>query len=334
MVAVLLSPKTQNSYGDFKDIKTLEDQCRNCTPITPIQCISLCRVYKLKNELRSLRTIMSNSNYTTGLINVLKNVTRLRILNAIVNGRCSLDKIKLELKKTGSQQSQCTLLEEYLSPLITFGLVNESLSKYTATTFGVRVSELLGCFEDYAEKLPPQSECHEEFLLQWLLSGPKTLEEIKQVISPTIASRILKRLASAGLINFPAERNYIFFYKSKRDPAQENLTVSASKVYAAIPAEGIPADKLAKLSGVSLRRTYKLLRCLKGKKLVFVRNVPRTYSLTGDGKNLAAILQNLSHKVEEIWSITQDVTQSNDQAAAVQSSFSSVKTRNVLEVTC
>lgn len=321
MVAVLLPPKTQSSQGTFENLKNLEDMCRHCTPITPVQCISLCRFYKLKNELRNLRNLMSNPNYTIDFFNVLKNQNRLRVFQAIVNGRCTLDKIQSELKKSGAQQSMYTINTEYIQPLITIGLVTESLGKYNATTFGVRISELLEGFEGFVEKLPPQSECHEESLLQTLLSGPKTCEEIKQVISPTIASRIVKRLAASGLINLPAERSYIFFYKSKRDPAMEELTDSAMKVYKAIPDEGVSADKLAKLAGLSQRRTYKHIRHLKGKKLVFVRNVPRTYSLTADGLKLAVALQNLSRKVEETWGFTEYVAQPADQGVCSSNPF-------------
>jgi predicted transcriptional regulator len=252
---------------------------------------------------------MSNPNYTTDFFNVLKNKTRLQIFQAIVNGRCTIFKIQQELKKTGTQKSQYAIIDEYIQPLITIGFVTESLGKYNATTFGVHISELLDCFEEFTEKLPPQSECHEETLMQLLLSGPKTSEEIKQVISPTITSRILKRLSTAGLVNLPTDRNYIFFHKSKRDPALEELTESAQKVYQAIPDEGIAADKLAKRAGLSQRRTYKHIRHLKGKKLVFVRKIPLTYNLTSDGQKLAKILQNLSLKVEETWGFTEYVSQ-------------------------
>jgi hypothetical protein len=309
MCAILLPQTTQNSKGSFETLKTLEDMCKHCTPITPVQCISLCRFYKLKNELRNLRVLMSNPNYTTELFNVIKNKTRLQIFQEITNGRCTLEKIQQDLKKAGSQQSQNTISFEYVQPLIAVGLVSESLTKYGATTFGVRVSELLESFVQYADKLPPQSESHEEELLQFLLTGPKTCEEIKQIISPTIASRILKRLAESGLVNLPSERSYVFFHRSKRDPSLEQLTPAAQKVYDAIPEEGIAADKLAKLAGLSQRRTYKHIRHLKGKKLVFVRNIPRTYNLTEDGQKLALVLQGLTRKIAETWGFTEHVTE-------------------------
>ena len=68
-------------------LKSLDAECRNCAPITPLECINRCHVYKLKNELRKLRETMDNPNYIKELFNVLKNETRLHILQAIVNGQ-------------------------------------------------------------------------------------------------------------------------------------------------------------------------------------------------------------------------------------------------------
>ena len=76
------------------------------------------------------------------------------------------------------------------------GLATESRDEYYATTFGGRLTEYLGVFPEFVEMLPAHSECYEEKLLQCLLPGPKTFEEIEVLIPPKIASRILKRLRS------------------------------------------------------------------------------------------------------------------------------------------
>jgi predicted transcriptional regulator len=255
---------------------------------------------------------MNNPCYTTDFFNVLKNQTRLHIFQIIINSNCTLERIQQGLKKVGIKQSQCAISEEHIQPMITVGLITESIGKYSATIFGTCIHELLGSFGDFLQKLPAQSKCHEETLLQSLLLGPKTCEEIQQLLSPTVASRILKRLTTTGLINNPANRSYIFFHKSKRDPALETLTASEMKVYQTIPCEGIAVDKLAKLTGLSQRRTYAHIRRLKGKKLVFAKNIPITYSLTDNGQNLATILHNLSQKIEETWNSTEYIVQQSD----------------------
>ena len=120
----VLSPiwKTENSRNLTETLKSFDAECRNCAPITPLECISRCRVYKLKNELRHLWETMDNPNYIKELFNVLKNETRLHILQAIVNGRYSVSQLQQELKKAGHSHSQDTISEEYLRPLMAVGL--------------------------------------------------------------------------------------------------------------------------------------------------------------------------------------------------------------------
>ena len=151
-------------------LKKLDSECRNCAPTSPMQCISRCQVYKLKNELRKLRETMDNPNYIKDLFNVLKNQTRLHILKAIVNGRYSVSQLQQELKKTGHSHSQDTINEEYLQPLMAVGLATESRDEYYATNFGGRLTEILGSFPEFADVLPAHSECYEETVLRALLS--------------------------------------------------------------------------------------------------------------------------------------------------------------------
>ena len=301
--------KAENNSDLVVMLKTLDAECRNCAPITPLECINRCHVYKLKNELRKLRETMDNPNYIKELFNVLKNETRLHILQAIVNGRYSVSQLQQELKRSGRNHSQETISEEYLRPLMAVGLATEAREEYYATTFGGRLTEILGCFPDFVEMLPAHSECYEEMVLQSLLAGPKTFEDIEALISPKIASRILKRLRSVGLIETPEERDYIFFFRSKRDPNKESFTETERRVYDTIPNEGISAGKLAKETGLSMRRTYKYLRGLKGKKLVFIRRTPKAYGLTCKGEMLASVLQELQQIVEDTWSSSERVMQ-------------------------
>jgi len=257
---------------------------------------------------------MDNPNYIKELFNVLKNETRLHILKAIAEGRYSVSQLQQELKKTGRTHSQETINEEYLQPLMAVGLANESRDEYYATHFGGRLTEILGIFPEFADVLPAHSECYEETLLRSLLAGPKTFEEIESVISPKIASRILKRLREVGLIVTPEDRDYVFFFKSKRDPNKETFTETERKVYERIPSQGISAGRLSKETSLSMRRTYKYLRGLKGKKLIFVRKTPKAYALTCKGEMLASVLESLHEIVEETWNSSQKVFHANENA--------------------
>jgi predicted transcriptional regulator len=187
------------------------------------------------------------------------------------------------------------------------GLATETRDEYCATMFGGRLTELLEDFPEFVNALPAHSECYEETLLSDLLTGPKTFQEVEALISPKIASRVLKRLKTAELIETPEERDYVFFFQSKRDPRKETLAETEKKVYENLPEEGISAKKLSEKTELSIRRIYKYLRGLKGKKLVFTRKNPKTYGLTAKGEKLASLLQDLQNLVEETWNSSEQV---------------------------
>ena len=161
---VLFPPrKSENNRDLVGMLKSLDAECRNCAPITPLECINRCQVYKLKNELRKLRETMDNPNYIKELFNVLKNETRFHILQAIVNGRYSVSQLQRELKKTGHSHSQDTINEEYLQPLMAVGLATEARDEYYATMFGGRLTQLLGSFPDLPKRFQPTQNAMKKF---------------------------------------------------------------------------------------------------------------------------------------------------------------------------
>jgi DNA-binding HxlR family transcriptional regulator len=260
----------------------------------------------MRNEFRKLCETMENPNYMKDLLNVLKNQTRLAILQTIGNSRHSVTKLQQELKKAGYLHSQETISEEYLGPLLKVGLAVESQDQFSVTTFGSKLVNLVKNIPEFTNILPAHSECYEEMILKALFNGPKTFEEIKESVPSKIVSRILKRLKTVGLMETPEERDYIFFFRSKRDSSKEKLTTTEAKVYENIPDEGISAKKLAGKTELSLRRTYKYVRGLKGKKLVFARKTPKTYALTDKGERLAWLLSELHKLVEETVSFSEE----------------------------
>lgn len=296
-LAALRGREKSQSVADV--LVALDKECASCSPVTPLECITNCNVWKLRNELRRISETMENPNFMKDLLNVLKNDTRIRILQTIAKSRYSVSKLQQELKKAGYLHSQDTLTEEYLRPLLEVGLATESQEQFYVTAFGGKLTELIENIPEFAAFLPARSECYEEEILKALLAGPKTFEEISQLVPSKMVSRILKRLKTVGLIETPEERDYIFFFKSKRDPAKETLNVTESSVYSSIPDEGIPVGKLAQKTDLSVRRTYKYLRGLKGKKLVFVRRTPKTYSLTEKGERLAWLVNEMQKLVKE-----------------------------------
>ena len=126
------------------------------------------------------------------------------------------------------------------------------------------------------------------------------------------------------LVETPRERDYIFFFRSKRDPAKETFSSTESKVYNDIPDEGISAQKLAEKTGLTMRTTYKYLRGLKGKKLVFTRKMPKAYCLTAKGEKLASLLDELYTLVEETLSSSEQIFKGNESIIPQVSSLCKV----------
>jgi predicted transcriptional regulator len=295
-------PKNDENNHDLVGmLKDLGARCRACAPVNPLECVTRCNLWKLRNELRQLRDRMDDPNYIKILLNVLKNSTRLQILKTIVRGKHSVSRLQEELKKAGYVHSRDTISQEYLQPLMQVGLAAEAQEQYYATTFGGKLTEVLEDFSDFVNFLPAHSECYEETLLDAMLSGPKTFEDMAAFVSPKIASRILNRLKTSALIETPEDRDYVFFFRSKRDPGKETFSQTERKVYENIPENGLAARRLAEKTGISLRRTYKYLRGLKGKKLVFTRKTPKVYSLTKKGEKLAQLIRGFQGVVEDVW---------------------------------
>ena len=281
----------QASFADL--ISEVEDSCRKCTLMTPITCLAGCRTWKLKNQFRNLYKIVRDPDFMTRLTNTLKNKTRLQLIEIVAKGRYSAARLQQELKTLGFSHSQQTMVEEYVTPLIETGLIQEDQNAYSATLFGCRLSELASGFIDLGDLLPPHSECHEEIALDALTTGPKTHEELEKTAPANSVARILSRLQDAKLVEKSQETEHIFFFVTRREPSMEELSPTERRVYDNISIDGISARKLAKKTSISLRRTYRYIRRLKGKKLVFAREKPALYWLTTKGTQMAVLLQGM-----------------------------------------
>lgn len=274
-------------------IQRLENTCKSCKPITPVQCVTNCKIWRLKNEYRQLHGKMSKPRYMIDLLNSLKNTRRLQTLELLCTEKTTSAILQRSLEKKGFIHSQNTILTEYLLPLEDVGLIENDQNQYWATEFGTRILGLIRDLENFGETLPPHSECFEETTSNILLEGPKTFEDLKAMVPAASIARVLMRLQEAGLITGTEERDYIFYLRTKRNPEKENLSPTEGKVYEGIPTVGIAVRKLAPAIGLSLRRTYKYLRKLRGKKLVFTRKIPKVYELTAKGAYIAVTLRSV-----------------------------------------
>jgi len=303
---------TEEQTGLANVLKGWKEICENCHPLTPITCVVDCKIWKLKNEFRKLYERMKNPIFVTKLLNALKNKRRLQMLGIISKGRHSLARLQQELKKRGYYHSQRTIAEEYIAPLIEVGAAKEDQNYFHATVFGSRLNDLVENFYDVEEVLPPHSECYEEMVLNALLDGPKTYEDLEGVIPTKSVARVLKRLQKAGLINATKEKDHVFYFRTKRDSNRVKISPTEKRVYENISVEGISARKLSEKTEISLRRTYKYLRRLKRKKMVFVRKKPKSYSLTVRGFQLATILERVLNLVAGLLVVANQVSRAGE----------------------
>jgi predicted transcriptional regulator len=280
-------------------LRKSEESCKNCNPLTPITCLSGCKAWKIKNEFRRLHAHFKDPSYSTNLLNTLKNVRRLQMLQLISKEHQTLSRLQQTLKTHGYYHSQQTILQEYLNPLADAGLIDEVQNQYHATILGNKINEIMSNFEDLASILPSHSKGYEERTLDYLQASPRTYEEFRNVMPAKSVPRVIKRLQTVNLVKTDKENNYIFFFKTKRDPNKESLSSTEERVYGYISDEGIPARRIAEKAELSQRRVYKCLRKLKGKKLVFFRKKPKLYALTENGFNAAATLNLLHRLIEE-----------------------------------
>jgi predicted transcriptional regulator len=271
---------------------------------------------------------MKNPSFMIKLLNTLKNDRRLQILEIISEGYYYIARLQQELKKRGYYHSQQTIAEEYLTPLIEVGLAEEDQNRYYATVFGCRITELIKGFSDAENVLPPHSECYEETALDMLLDKPKTYEDLESMIPPKSVARVLNRLQNVKLIETTKENDYIFYFQTKRNSNNTKFSPTEKRVYENIPTEGFPARKLAEKTSISLRRTYKYLRRLKGKKLVFARKRPKSWALTAKGLEIAKMLKEIRNLTLEISATASHIVNNNEPHEVLMVATSQTKVKS------
>jgi DNA-binding HxlR family transcriptional regulator len=284
-----------NSENLAEVFKQAENYCQSCKIISPMICIQKCEIWKAKNELLEMSKILRESNHARKLFNAVKNKRRLKIMDALSKRTYGIGELQEYLKKKGYYHSQRTITNEYLKPLLRVGLIKKDGNKYRSTLYGQKFHNILSKFND-EKMLPTHSQCYEESILMHLTDGPKSYDKLVELVTQKSLSRTLKRLREVGLITKNQSSNYVFYFKTKKEP---NLTFSPTekRVYEAIPEAGVSVRALSKEASISLRRTYKYLRRLTKKRLVFVRKRPRTYELTSSGREIAACLEEMAKLV-------------------------------------
>jgi predicted transcriptional regulator len=276
-------------------IKQADDICLYCKPISPMICIERCEIWRTKNEILEMNGMLCKKDHVHNLLNAVKNDRRRGVIEALSERPRSIKGLQEYLKGRGYYHSQHTIAKEYVKPLVKVGLAKKEGDKYRLTLYGQKFFDVLNGF-NVENPLPPHSRCNEEILLKKLKSGPKSYAELVESVAQKSLSRSLKRLTENGLVTKSKSPEYVFYFRTKKVP-KKAFSPTEKKVYGTIPDVGISARELSKEVGISLRRTYKYLRKLRKRRLVFTRKKPRTYELTPSGMELARFLEETANLV-------------------------------------
>jgi predicted transcriptional regulator len=268
-----------------------QKHCKDCKIPSPTVCVERCDVWKVKNEILEIKQIMGRKGHLPKLLNAIKNSRLLKILEALTEYPRNVKDLQKKLKKIGFYHSCSTIMFAYLKPLIEAGLIKEDGARYRVTIYGKKIHSALK-FPSYSGLLPVNSCCYEEVVLKELANKSLTFEELANNVPPRSLSRILLRLRHRGLLT-KTRLDYVFYHRIKGKPKMK-LSSTEKRVFNSIPLTGISAHQLTKEVRITLRRTYKYLRRLREKKIVFALKMHRTYELTINGKEIASVLDKMA----------------------------------------
>lgn len=276
-------------------LHVMEERCKACNVVSPMVCVDQCATWRVKNEIRQVNRFLSEANHGVKLLNAIKNRRRLAILD-ILERELSLGGLQKNLRNYEFNHSKKTIVE-YLKPLLEAGLVKESHKRFRLTLYGRKVRNAITRhgFCSVHRQLPIHSSGHEEKILRSLLNSAKTRSELLDVAPVKSLSRILKRLRERKLILVNPSSPRVFYLRTKRALSLEGLSPAQRIICDSIPPVGISARDLSRVVGIGMRRTYKHLRSLRGKKLVFKRRSPIRYELTLTGRAIAELLEGITY---------------------------------------
>jgi len=290
--------KAANNSGELVGIlKQVDGICQYCEPASPMVCVDQCEIWRTKNEFLHLNGTFCADDYLHTLLNALKNDRRQKVIEALSERPRSIKELQEYLKDKGYYHSRRTIATTYVEPLVDVRLVRECSDKYRLTLYGRKFKDLLGKY-NVEDSLPSHSRCYEEILLKKLDDGPKSYSDLSESVPKNIFCRSIQRLTDKGLVKKSKTSGYVFYFRTKKVPKKE-FSPTERKIYEAIPEVGVSARELSEKARINLRRTYKYLRRLRKRRLVFTRKRPKTYELTPSGMEVANFLEEMANLVSD-----------------------------------
>jgi predicted transcriptional regulator len=290
-----LSEATDNTEELVEILKQADSICQYCAPTSPMICVERCEIWRTRNEFLELNGTLCADDYVYDLLNAVKNDRRRKVLEALSEHPRSLRGLQEYLKDKGYYHSRRTIAGTYVEPLVKAGLIKKDGNKHRLTLYGRKFQDVLSRF-DVEDSLPSHSRCYEEIVLRKLKDGPKTYANLVGSVPRNSLSRSIQRLAEEGLVTKSKSSEYVFYLRTKKVP-KKRFSPTEKKVYEAIPDVGVSTRELSEKACINLRRTYKYLRRLRKRRLVFTRKMPRTYELTPSGREAANFLEETANLV-------------------------------------
>lgn len=291
--------KVASNTEELVDILTkAESVCQYCEPFSPMICVEHCEIWRTKNELLEMNGTLCEDDYVHNLLNAVKNDRRRKLMEALSEHPRSIKELQEYLKDRGFYHSRRTIANTYVEPLAKAGLIKKDGNKHRLTLYGQKFTEVLNRF-DVEDSLPSHSYCYEENILRELKDGPKAFADFVGSVPQNSLSRSIHRLTKEGLITKSESSDYVFYFRTKKVPKRK-FSPTEKKVYEAIPQIGVSARELSKNVDINLRRTYKYLRRLRKRRLVFTRKRPRTYELTPSGREVTDFLEETTDLILDV----------------------------------
>ncbi len=107
------------------------------------------------------------------------------------------------------------------------------------------------------------------------------------------------------MIDTPKERDYIFFFRSKRDPKKESFTQTEKKIYEAIADGGISAGCLAKDTGFLNQNNLQVSAGFEGQKTGFQQKNIEGLPFNWRWRKTCFVDELVQQIVEDAWNSTE-----------------------------
>ncbi len=265
-------------------LRDITETCESCRPLNPIICVESCPIWTLKRKYREAFKDLAEKPSLTDFLHLTKNERRLKILERLHEKPCTLEELHEHLKNAGYSHSLNILRHHYVRPLADVSFVEEQNGVYAITFKGKSIYNLLTTSE--IAKLSTHSQGYDEKILKNLLSGPKTYDDLREIVPNGSLRRSLRRLQKSNFLFKPTLNGRIFYFATKKRPTRK-LSQTEMKIFKALPPEGLSTKDISEKAGISMRRVYEYLKRLKYKRHVRKEEKTAVYRLTDAGKSLA-----------------------------------------------